>query len=279
MSEPTIIKDKICVADDGGIANMVHDWAETKHQLVRKYAGISSGPRKKFGTAGCAYLDPYCATGRAYIYETKAFTPGSPLHAWSESKAKKAPFTHVLIGDADRDSLAACSNRLANDRAPVRTFLGNAEDTVDQMIKAIDPNGLHFALLDPYGLSALPFSIIEKLCAVKRMDILIHVSTFDLQRNFFNNQGGRTQEILEAFAPGWRDNVNLDQAQSKCRDDYFKYWLGLIEQAGKKANEHVHHMKTARNNTLYYLVMVSAHKLGHTFWEIVSEDPKQPGLF
>jgi hypothetical protein len=43
--------------------------------------------------------------------------------------------------------------------------------------------GLHFALLDPHNLGALSFSIIEQLAKLKHVDILVHVSVSDLQRN------------------------------------------------------------------------------------------------
>ena len=49
---------------------------------------------------------------------------------------------------------------------------------------AINPYGLHLAFLDPFNLAQLPFSIIERMLRVKRMDMIIHVSVQDLQRNF-----------------------------------------------------------------------------------------------
>jgi hypothetical protein len=50
-------------------------------------------------------------------------------------------------------------------------------------VSAINPRGLHLAFLDPFKLAQLPFSIIEKMLKVQRMDMIIHVSLQDLQRN------------------------------------------------------------------------------------------------
>lgn len=281
MDEPKKFGDKLIEADDGLIANVVRDWARRKHSLVARYCGIASGPRRAYlgsGRAGAAYLDPFCAAGRCWVSDDKLFSDGSPLHAWKESVEKKAPFNQVLIGDVDKQSLDACELRLKEHGAPVSAICGKAEETIDKMLGSINPYGLHFCLLDPYSLGAMPFSIIEKLCNVKRMDILIHVSTSDLQRNFLNFQKAE-KDTLDRFAPGWRDSVSADQPQRRQREQFFQHWLGLIEKAGKLASNKVEHMTTTGNNTLYYLVMVSGHPLGHKFWDVASADPVQPGLF
>ncbi len=54
---------------------------------------------------------------------------------------------------------------------------------VDQVMSAINPYGLHLAFLDPFNLAQLPFRSSRKLLRVKRMDMIIHVSVQDLQRN------------------------------------------------------------------------------------------------
>jgi len=50
-------------------------------------------------------------------------------------------------------------------------------------VSSLNTYGLHFALLDPHNLGALSFSIIEQLAKLKYVDILVHVSVSDLQRN------------------------------------------------------------------------------------------------
>ncbi len=87
-----------------------------------------------------------------------------------------------------------------------RSYVGEASVVVDQVMNAINPYGLHLAFLDPFNLAQLPFSIIERMLRVKRMDMIIHVSLQDLQRNLddYTREGG----TLDMFAPGWRNEVN-----------------------------------------------------------------------
>ena len=65
-------------------------------------------------------------------------------------------------------------------------------------MNAINPYGLHLAFLDPFNLAQLPFSIIEKMLRVKRMDMIIHVSLQDFQRNLdkYSRVGGKTLDNL-----------------------------------------------------------------------------------
>jgi hypothetical protein len=78
----------------------------------------------------------------------------------------------------------------------------------------VNPGGLHIAFLNPCNLEGLSFDIIRKLAKLQSVDMLIHVSMQDLQRNLdeYSGSGG----VLDSFAPGWRDHVRtkrlLDQA-------------------------------------------------------------------
>jgi hypothetical protein len=60
------------------------------------------------------------------------------------------------------------------------------------------------------NLAQLPFSIIEKMLRVKRMDMIIHVSLQDLQRNL--DKHSRVGGTLDIFAPGWREAVDVNQS-------------------------------------------------------------------
>ncbi|WP_226649364.1 three-Cys-motif partner protein TcmP [Microbulbifer variabilis] len=266
------MSDNIVTADDGGLANEVGNWAEDKHQRLKHYVGIASGPRKKFlgpGKAGATYIDPYCAMGRAKIRNTNKFIDGSSILAWQESTNKKAKFSHVHIGDVEPRAVEQNSTRLHKLHAPVSTYNGTADKTIPEICKKLDPYGLHFAFLDPYNLGALPFTIIERLCSVKRMDLLIHVSSQDLQRNFDRYLAGET-DALDRFAPGWRNSVTPNASAAQQRNDVFQYWLNLIERTGKTPSSNIEHVKGSRNQTLYWLVLVSGHELADKFWKKVS---------
>jgi three-Cys-motif partner protein len=82
----------------------------------------------------------------------------------------------------------------------VQAYQKPAEQAVDDVVAAINPYGLHFAVLDPYGLD-LPFSVIEKLAALKRVDLMILLSTGDLQRNFRKDYVDPSIRCLTALRP------------------------------------------------------------------------------
>ena len=63
------------------------------------------------------------------------------------------------------------------------TEIGLAKDTAAQIANRLSEHGLHLIFLDPFNLEDLPFSVIQTFAAFKYVDMLIHVSAQDLQRN------------------------------------------------------------------------------------------------
>ena len=174
-----------------------------KHQRIARYVDISRGVRKRFigpGKAGATYIDLFCGPGRSRIKGTDRVVDGSALLAWKAAAEGGAPFTEVIVADLRVDLVHAASQRLMKHGAEVKCEVGTAEQTVDQIMKGLDPYGLHFVLLDPYGLAALPFEIVEKLSRLRRVDFLIHFSAQSLQRNLRRAMRAR-HSALDVFAP------------------------------------------------------------------------------
>ena len=132
---------------------------------------------------------------------------GSPLVAWQEAVDGGVPFTQVHVADSNPRLLEAVDARLKSIHAPVFAETGLAEETVDRVISKLDPHALHFAFLDPYNLAALPFEVIRKLSALKRMDIVIYISIQDLQRNlqrYIDKQNSPLRHICPRLAHACR---------------------------------------------------------------------------
>ena len=157
------------------------------------------------------------------------------------------------------------------------SYVGPAEIIVDQVLRAINPYGLHLAFLDPFGLGQLPFSIIEKMLKLKRMDMIIHVSLSDLQRNLddYSRIGDPT---LDNFAPGWRAAVNTHQAITPLRAALIDYWLKLIKALGTHPSTGIPLVVGSKNQPLYWLVFVSSNRLGHRLWNDVQNLTGQKSL-
>src|SRR5579863_8232975 len=110
-------------------------------------------------------------------------------------------------------------------------YVGAAEETAIQVSKRLNRYGLHFIFLDPYNLQDLPFSVIEAFSELKHIDMLIHVSVHDLQRNL-DAYARADDSPLDRFAPGWRHAVDLKQGLAATRASVFAFWVSKIESLG-----------------------------------------------
>ena len=225
--------------DDGLQLDEVGPWAKEKHERLRKYVDISRAVGRKFlKKSGCAtYIDLFCGSGRAFIRDTNEKIDGSPLVAFKCARDGGDPFSEIHIADVEEEKVIIAAKRIANIGGTATTYVGKAEHVASQIVARLNPYGLHFAFLDPYNLDALPFSVIEASSSLKYIDILIHISVHDLQRNldaYLMSMDGQ----LERFAPGWRQYVRLKQSKSATRAAYIAYWARKLEKLGCRAGTH-----------------------------------------
>jgi three-Cys-motif partner protein len=258
--------------EDGHPREIVGAWSALhKHELLRRYIDISGvGVRRnwlKKGTAGATYIDLFSGPSRARIKSTDEVVDGSPLVAWKQAQKSSAPFTRIFVADAHPALAEASRVRLAAAGAPAEVFVGDAVKTVDQVISRLNPYGLHFAFLDPYSLSVLPFEVIRKLASLERMDILVHISASDVNRNL-RRHIEKVPSPIDAFAPGWRDHVgDLKRSDHYVRARILEHWRAQLQTVGMKTAE-VHELVTGPNNQpLYWLAFVARHSRAIEFWE------------
>lgn len=255
--------------DDGLPLDEVGSWAKEKHERLRKYVDISRAVRRKFlQISRCAtYIDLFCGSGRAFVRDTDEKIDGSPLVAFRSARDSGQAFSEIHIADLEEDRVAAAAKRISNVGGITSTYVGKAENTVKQVVSRLNPYGLHFAFLDPYNLDALSFAIIESLGRLRHIDMLIHVSAQDLQRNLAAYTKPEDKR-LERFAPGWRQHVPLNQSQQRIRAALLSYWAGKFESLGLAPAERVELVSgQERNQRLYWLVLVSREKLARDFWD------------
>jgi three-Cys-motif partner protein len=181
------VANKAIDPTDGLPASIVGPWAVEKHERLRKYIDAYRAARAKFlpprGEGGAAYIELYSGAGRSQIEGTGEFVDGSPLVAFNAARLSRTGFSDLHFNDIDEENIEALRRRIASHGGAAHYYSESAETAVDRIIYALNPIGLHFAFLDPYNLENLPFSIIRRLAKLPRMDMLIHVSIFDLQRN------------------------------------------------------------------------------------------------
>lgn len=267
--------------DDGLLADEVGAWAKEKHSYLVRYLDISRAARKKFvgdGKAGAVYFDLFCGTGRSRIRNTKEWIDGGAVAAWKISSEGGVPFTSIYISDLDEGKLRACEARLRKLGAPVHAIHGKAVDAVHGMLKTANPYALHFAFIDPYNLETLDFQIIDALSSLKRIDLLIHLSAMDLQRNLGVNLTN-DNSAFDTFAPGWREQVDLNGSQQEIRRRVVEYWREKVAALGVWPSTHQKLITGEKSQPLYWLLLAARHELAHKFWETASNPEGQKSLF
>ncbi|WP_374312974.1 three-Cys-motif partner protein TcmP [Dongia sp.] len=265
---------------DGLRCSMVGEWAREKHERLTKYIDISRFVRRKWldGNSGEAtFIDLFSGPGRCQIRGQSDFIDGGCVAGWKKSEDCGAPFTRVLVSDADDCHANTSANRLRALRAPVTHFVGQAEHVVEDVVKQLSPHGLHFAYLDPFDLDSLPFSIIRQLASLKRMDMLIHISLMDLQRNAveYSNEDNRQ---LDRFAPDWRKHVSPSPHQATFRANFLGYWKSLIKDLGMQIAEGIELVRGTQGQRLYWLAFVARNSTAIQFWNEIRNVDGQRNL-
>lgn len=277
FNEPDQTCSEVDPADGLPVA-CVGEWVEEKHSRLRKYVDISRGPRRKFlANGGATYIDLYCGPGRARIRHTTRIVDGGVVVAAREAVQSGTPFTMVHAADINPDFVAAAEQRLRACGVAVHAVVGPASDAVGEIANALSPYGLHFTFLDPYDLRSLPFTVIHRLAAVQRMDLLIHVSVQDLQRNF-RRYVDMPDSPLDSFAPGWRSRIAKMAKDIDLRRGVFDYWLDLIRDERLKPAQGVELVTGSKNQNLYWLVFAARHDLALKFWDEIRNVGLQRGL-
>lgn len=271
---------KLVDGDDGLPVELVGTWAKEKVDLLCKYIDISRSTRAKYlppiGTGGAAYIDLFCGPGRARIKDTEEYIDSGAVAAWKKSRDGGAPFSRLIIGDADAVRLGYCVERLHQLDAPVLALHGPALDTAFRARQGTPVYGLNFAFLDPYNLEALNFQVIDTIAKIPRIDMLVHVSAMDLQRNL-DKQLTLDDPSFEAFAPGWREAIRV-RSKARTRGDFFDYWRELVGRTGAYTSKDVRLVTGSKNQPLYWLLVAAKHDLAHKFWDEVVNG-KQRSLF
>ena len=263
---------KLIDGDDCLPAEEVGEWAKEKHDYLCRYIDISRGARAKYlgnGKAGATYIDLFCGPGRCRVRDTGEWIDGGVVAAWKKSRDGGAPFSQVYIGDLDKQRREAAANRLRQLGAPVVEVDGGAVQSAQQVVARVNSYGLHFAFLDPFDLAALNFDIIVALSQLTRIDMLVHISQMDLQRNAVS-YATTEESAFDSFAPGWREKVAVAQAQQTLRQQVLQYWRDKVAGLGVWPSTDMRLLTGRNNQPLYWLLMAAKHPLPHKFWSTAS---------
>jgi three-Cys-motif partner protein len=253
----------------------VGPWAKEKLKILTDYIQISSAARNKF--AHRAFIDVFCGPGKSRIRDTGELIDGSPVAAFQQGVRGKAPFSGVYVSDYDSELLASAAARLGNLGAPVVPIEGPASKAIQSIVDRLNPSGLHLALLDPHNLGTLSFDLFEGLARLQRIDIIVHVSVGDLQRNV-DRYTSSEYEQFDRFAPGWQGHVRTDVSQTALRAAIVEFWTEKVVSLGLPRARHCELIRGTRDQRLYWLMLLSRHGLAHSFWNKITSVSKAPGF-
>jgi len=250
--------------EDGLWVENVGPWAREKLKILTDYVQICSGTRKKY--THCGFIDIFSGPGKSKIRTSGELIDGSA-----------SPFSQIYVSDADDELLKSATDRLKLLGAPVLPIAGPASAALPSIVKTIDQYGLHLAMLDPHSLGTLSFDLFEALARLKHIDVIVHVSLGDLQRNV-DRYTSEDYQQFERFAPDWRKHVRTDVNQARLRAAIIEYWTDKVAGLGLPRAKHCELIRGTQSQRLYWLMLLAKHDLAHRFWTKITSAAKAPGF-
>lgn len=130
------------------------------------------------------------------------------------------------------------------------------------------------AYVDPYCLELLDFEMLKTLATLK-VDLAIHFSTMDLQRNViidFGKDVGR----FDSVAPGWRDAGRAQgRGVRQVRESFFDYWRAQLEGLGFAYSRQMPIVYNTNGSAMYRLVFFARHDMPLRVWADVARSPNR----
>lgn len=244
---------------------------EVKHTLIGKYIHATRKAQLKFKER--VLIDPFCGPGRIQVKGESFTRDGGAIAAWNQSVLSNCRFTKVLIGDILPDRALACEARLSALGAPVLKFDGPAEETVDQMARAVPFGALCLAYIDPYNLEFLSMSLIKRLAKLPNVDFAVHFSLMDLSRNVDMELDPNRDRFRHA-SPGWRDRAPATTLpKAKLATWFFEDWCRQIADLGFSIQREMPLVADGNGRVLYRLVFFSRHALPDRIWGDIAKSP------
>lgn len=258
--------------DRGKNGDGVGQWvAQQKHMYLSTYIDAARAAAKSKYFSEWVFIDPFCGPGRMRQRNESTTRPGGSVVAWRQSQASGTPFGKVFIGDINPIKREACEARLRALGAPVQSFLGAAEKTVLDMVRAVPKNALCLVYLDPYNLELLSYSVIETLATLSKVDFVVHFSTMDLIRNVaaeLDPERARFDEV----SPGWRQRLG-GVANQSLAVAFFDDWYKKVKTLNFEFSKAMPLITNDDQREIYKLVFFARHDLPIKLWADVARDP------
>lgn len=265
-----------------------------KHQILRKYLDawfpILAANNKKI-----VYVDGFAGPGRYAGGE-----PGSPVIAMESAQTHRAHLSKELVflfieERTDRaDHLDAEIAKLGlPSHFKVRVERGRFADKLERILDEIDGDRSQiapvFALIDPFGFSGIPYTLIQRLLSMDRCEVLITFMVDSINRWLEHPDANIRAHIVETFGTDAAISIAAGAG------DRATALRNLYHRQLNKAAHFVRYfeMRDRESRPVYYLFFASNNSLGHlrmkeAMWKVDplgdftfsdSTDPNQQILF
>lgn len=236
---------------------------EAKHKILRKYLEAWF-PIMASWNSRIVYLDGFSGPGR-YI----GGQPGSPIIALECAKNHRAPLKGELVflfieERKDRaDYLNAQIEPFRADRFKMEVRCGEFAPTLAEILDQVDRDGHRiaptFALIDPFGFSGIPYSLIQRLLANPRCEVFISFMVDSINRWLTHPGEDIRSHIEETFGTDEPFAIAMGAA------DRVTALKDLYHRRLTKIAEFVRYFELRDNNdrVVYYLFFVSNNATGH----------------
>jgi len=271
----------LSAGEDGLRVQRYGSWTAKKLDYLQRYLGLFVTSMRRQPFRAKHYIDLFAGPGKCRT-GVRSVALGSPLIALTARYA----FDRYFFVERDAGSIHALETRCAAspDFGRVTLLHGEAgilvHDIVGQ-IGAVDSewrpdiwSSLNLAFLDPEGPKELPWSMVEALAGLNRMDLIIHYSEVGINRLRDNcvDAGGET--VLDRFfgGDGWRDVYRKARGRRgvhRALMDHYKSQLTALGYVDVQSTDEPLMRNQAKNAPLYRLIFASKHERGNDFWQAV----------
>jgi three-Cys-motif partner protein len=267
---------------------------QAKHAILKRYLQAWF-PILSQGNKRIVYIDGFAGPG-----EYEGGEPGSPIIAMNTAIEHTLNLNSGILFWFIEENKERCENLkniLASMEIPnnitFHVVCKKFDESLSSTLDHIDENGGKlaptFAFIDPFGISDTPFSIIERIMAHKKCEVLITFMSGFLNR--FKGIDDNIEHIDKLFGTtDWKHEI-LENSEEEGEEQIVEYYQERLKTVAKFARSF--EMINKSNQTIYRLIFGTnsfdgLKKMKEAMWKIDENgtfrysdrtDPSQTFLF
>ncbi len=253
-----------------------------KHQILRKYLGGWLPIMTRYHER-VIYIDGFAGPGRYLRGEE-----GSPIIALKAALEHRQPITaEVVFAFIELDEARVTHLRSEIDQMAlppnfkVDTVCAAFDDTLKEVLGALDEKKATmapaFAFIDPFGFAQTPFTVVQRLMANPRCEVLINFTYESISRWLGHADLPATFDRLFGTRD-WREALDIADAGDKKQFLHHLYAHQLKEAAGIRYVRSFQ-MLDKGNRTEYFLFFGTNHITGLKIMKAAMWDVDPSGRF